>query len=131
MKREVTYNVKNLHCGGCAAKIEDAVGSLPYVESANLNFMKKTLLILLFAFLQGGIAFHCHVGVDVHSRSGGDEFTQYNIFFETKQIVSFAFDSRLGQRGIHLLAQAAGNLQMVVLSQRQSGKFGQLGLARL
>ncbi|MCS5421307.1 MULTISPECIES: heavy metal translocating P-type ATPase [Psychrilyobacter] len=47
MKREIIYNVKNLHCGGCAAKIEDAVGSLPYVENANLNFMKKTLLIEL------------------------------------------------------------------------------------
>ncbi|MEI6857020.1 heavy metal translocating P-type ATPase [Psychrilyobacter sp.] len=47
MKREVIYNVKNLHCGGCAAKIEDAVSSLSYVENANLNFMKKTLLIEL------------------------------------------------------------------------------------
>lgn len=47
MKREVIYNVKNLHCGGCAAKIEDAVNSLSYVESANLNFMKKTLVIAL------------------------------------------------------------------------------------
>jgi len=47
MKREVIYNVKNLHCGGCAAKIENAVNSLSYVENANLNFMKKTLLIEL------------------------------------------------------------------------------------
>lgn len=47
MKREVIYSVKNLHCGGCAAKIENAVSSLPYVENASLNFMKKTLLIEL------------------------------------------------------------------------------------
>ena len=47
MKREVIYNIKNLHCGGCAAKIENAVNSLSYVENASLNFMKKTLLIEL------------------------------------------------------------------------------------
>ena len=47
MKKEIIYNVKNLHCGGCAAKIEDAINSLSYIESANLNFMKKTLLIKL------------------------------------------------------------------------------------
>lgn len=47
MKKEIIYNVKNLHCGGCAAKIENAVNSLSYVESASLNFMKKTLLIEL------------------------------------------------------------------------------------
>lgn len=47
MKKEIIYNIKNLHCGGCAAKIENAVNSLSYVESAHLNFMKKTLFIEL------------------------------------------------------------------------------------
>jgi len=47
MKNEIIYNVKNLHCGGCASKIEGAVGSLSYVESASLNFMKKTLFVEL------------------------------------------------------------------------------------
>ena len=47
MKKEITYNIKNLHCGGCAAKIESAINSLSYVENANLNFMNKTLLIEL------------------------------------------------------------------------------------
>jgi Cd2+/Zn2+-exporting ATPase len=47
MENKIIYNVKNLHCGGCAAKIEDAINSLSYIESANLNFMKKTLLIEL------------------------------------------------------------------------------------
>jgi len=47
MKKEVLYNIKNLHCGGCAGKIEAAIGDLPYVENVNLNFMKKTLFIEL------------------------------------------------------------------------------------
>jgi Cd2+/Zn2+-exporting ATPase len=44
-KDEFTYEVANLHCGGCANKIEIAINELPYIKSANLNFMKKTLKI--------------------------------------------------------------------------------------
>ncbi len=41
------FKVENLHCGGCASKIEEAIKKLPYIETANLNFMKKTLKISL------------------------------------------------------------------------------------
>ena len=45
MEREIVYNIENLHCGGCASKIESAINDLEYIKSANLNFMKKTLKI--------------------------------------------------------------------------------------
>ena len=47
MKREIIYNVKNLHCGGCASKVENAINDLPHVLEATLNFMKKTLVVEL------------------------------------------------------------------------------------
>lgn len=42
-KRE--YEVKNLHCAGCAAKLEGALEKLDYIEEVSLNFLKKKLIV--------------------------------------------------------------------------------------
>ena len=39
------YLIKNLHCGGCAAKIEEAVSSLKGTKEVHLNFMKKKITL--------------------------------------------------------------------------------------
>jgi len=39
--------LEGLHCANCAAKIERAVGALPFVESANLIFIKHTIKIVV------------------------------------------------------------------------------------
>jgi Cd2+/Zn2+-exporting ATPase len=39
------YDVKNLDCAGCSAKIEGEINNLAEVSSANLDFMNKRLII--------------------------------------------------------------------------------------
>jgi Cd2+/Zn2+-exporting ATPase len=39
------YLIKNLHCAGCAAKIEEAVSSLKGIKEVHLNFMKKKITL--------------------------------------------------------------------------------------
>lgn len=39
------YNVKNLDCGSCAAKIERAISKLDGVENAQMNFMTQKLSV--------------------------------------------------------------------------------------
>jgi len=39
------YNIKNLHCAGCAAKLEGAFEKLDYIEEVSLNFLKKKLIL--------------------------------------------------------------------------------------
>lgn len=39
------YFIKNLHCAGCAAKIEEAISSSARVEEVHLNYMKKKITI--------------------------------------------------------------------------------------
>lgn len=43
--RDLVLTLPNLNCANCAAKIEAAVGDLAGVQSAKLNFMKKSLRI--------------------------------------------------------------------------------------
>jgi len=43
VKRE--YVVKNLHCAGCAAKLEGAISEIEGVRGVSLNFMKKKLTV--------------------------------------------------------------------------------------
>ena len=39
------YAVKNLHCAGCAAKLEGAISEIEGVQGVSLNFMKKKLVV--------------------------------------------------------------------------------------
>ncbi len=39
------YSIKNLHCAGCAAKLEVTLEGLEYVEEVSLNFLKKKLTL--------------------------------------------------------------------------------------
>ena len=39
------YSVKNLHCAGCAAKLEGAISELDGVQAVSLNFMSKKLIV--------------------------------------------------------------------------------------
>nr|WP_320047383.1 heavy metal translocating P-type ATPase [uncultured Ilyobacter sp.] len=39
------YLIKNLHCAGCAAKIEEAVSSLEGIKEVHLNFTKKKITL--------------------------------------------------------------------------------------
>ncbi len=39
------YSIKNLHCAGCAAKLEGTFEGLDYVEEVSLNFLKKKLIL--------------------------------------------------------------------------------------
>jgi len=41
----ITYDLGDLHCGGCASKVESAINKLPNVIEATINFMKKTLVV--------------------------------------------------------------------------------------
>ncbi len=41
-----TYYIENLSCASCAGKIEEAVGRLPEVREARLNFTTKKLMII-------------------------------------------------------------------------------------
>ena len=40
-----TYELKNLNCPNCAAKIEARVGGLPQVSEAKLDFISKRLVV--------------------------------------------------------------------------------------
>ncbi|MFR6436345.1 MAG: heavy-metal-associated domain-containing protein, partial [Peptoniphilaceae bacterium] len=40
-----TYELKNLNCANCAAKIEARVGDLPRVSEAKLDFISKRLIV--------------------------------------------------------------------------------------
>lgn len=40
-----TYELKNLNCANCAAKIEARVGELPQVAEAKLDFISKRLVV--------------------------------------------------------------------------------------
>lgn len=57
VKTKYTYNVENLHCGGCAGKVEEAIKGLKYIKTANLNFMNKTLKIELLEEEIDGVDF--------------------------------------------------------------------------
>lgn len=39
------YEVSNLHCASCGAKIEDQIRSMPEVSNVNLDFMNKKIII--------------------------------------------------------------------------------------
>jgi Cd2+/Zn2+-exporting ATPase len=39
------YSVKNLHCAGCATKLEGAISELHGVQAVSLNFMTKKLIV--------------------------------------------------------------------------------------
>lgn len=39
------YNIKNLHCGGCAAKIQYEFESLSFVETCQVDFYKKKVIL--------------------------------------------------------------------------------------
>lgn len=53
LKRE--YSIKNLHCAGCASKVEEALEKTGYFEEVNLNFLKKKLSVKLSAETPEGI----------------------------------------------------------------------------
>ena len=40
------YNVENLCCANCAAKIEAAIGRIPGVEMASLNFISGKMAVV-------------------------------------------------------------------------------------
>ncbi len=39
------YLIRNLHCAGCASKIEEAISSIEEAEDVHLNFMKKKITV--------------------------------------------------------------------------------------
>jgi Zn2+/Cd2+-exporting ATPase len=39
------YDVSNLHCASCSAKIEDQIRTMPEVSNVNLDFMNKKLIV--------------------------------------------------------------------------------------
>lgn len=46
-KLKVEYDIINLHCGGCAIKIEKALEETPHFQSVNVNFLKKKVVGIL------------------------------------------------------------------------------------
>ena len=42
----VVFQVDNLDCADCAAKLETAIGNLPQVNSAHIDFMRARLTVV-------------------------------------------------------------------------------------
>lgn len=45
MRQQITFKVSGMNCGRCAAKVENAVKSLPQVEGASVDLASSSVFV--------------------------------------------------------------------------------------